>query len=231
VRGIGVVGCWMRDEAYYSRARWAGRRWLDGVPVIDGAVTNPFAHAVISALSVAGAEALGDITAAETDLYRANDIEADDTSAVRLVTRTGVTITVAVTLCGSRVVDPHVIVNGSRGRITLWYTRDTVHVQAGQVDEVTRYPRTDLLDDLVAHIRDPAIELLVPLPRTGSFMQVAEAVSRAPEPSPIPAGCQRTDGTGSVRRRVITGIDEAVTSAAAGLRLFRELDLPWAATA
>jgi len=147
---------------------------------------------------------------------------------VRLTTRTGVTITVAVTLCGARQVDPHVIVDGSRGRITLWYTRDEVHLQAGRVDEVTRYPRTDLLANLVAHVRDPGADLLVPLARAGSFMQVVEVVCRAPEPSPIPAACQRIEGADGARRHVVTGIDEAVTSAATGLRLFRELGLPWA---
>lgn len=227
VRGIGAVGCWMRDESYYARAPWAGRRWLDGVPVIDGAVTNPFAHAVLSALSVAGAEAAGDVTAVETDLYHANDIEADDTSAVRLRTSAGIPITVAVTLCGPRGFEPHVIVDGTRGQIALWYTEDEVRVSAGQGEEVTRYPRTDLLDNLVAHVRDSDTELLVPLRRTGSFMQVVEAVGNAPAPTPVPAGCQRLEGAAGSRRHVVTGIDEAVMSAVAGQRLFRELDLPW----
>ena len=41
--------------AYYARAPWAGRRTLDGVEVVDGVVTNPLAHAVATALLVAGA--------------------------------------------------------------------------------------------------------------------------------------------------------------------------------
>lgn len=227
VRGIAAIGCWMRDESYYARAPWAGRRWLDGVPVMDGAVTNPFAHAVLSALSVAGAEALDDVAAVETDLYHANDIEADDTSAVRLRTGTGIPITIAVTLCGPRAFEPHVIVDGTRGQITLRYTEDEVRVSAGRGEEVTRYPRTDLLDNLVSHVRDPGTELLVPLRRTGSFMRVVEAVRDAPEPAPVPAGCQRIEGSAENRRHVVTGIDQAVLAAATGQRLFRELDLPW----
>jgi predicted dehydrogenase len=228
VRGIGATGCWIRDESYYARAPWAGRRWLDGTPVTDGAVTNPFAHAVISALCVAGAEERGTITRIETDLYHAHDIEADDTSAVRLVTGRGVTITVAVTLCAVRETEPRVTVYGSGGRITLWYTRDEVRVQAAQADETIRHTRTDLLENLVAHVRDPGTELLVPVERAGSFMEVVEAVGRAPQPFPIPGRYQRIEGTGTARRRVVDGIDGAVEAAASGQRLFRELGLPWA---
>ncbi|MCZ9344155.1 Gfo/Idh/MocA family oxidoreductase, partial [Streptomyces sp. TRM76130] len=57
VTGIGGAGAWVRDEAYFRRAPWAGRRRLDdGTDVIDGALTNPLAHAVATAL------ALGDAT-------------------------------------------------------------------------------------------------------------------------------------------------------------------------
>ncbi|HWU11555.1 MAG TPA: Gfo/Idh/MocA family oxidoreductase, partial [Streptomyces sp.] len=55
VRGIGGACAWTRDASYYGRAAWAGRRTMDGVPVVDGALTNPFAHAVATALAVAGA--------------------------------------------------------------------------------------------------------------------------------------------------------------------------------
>jgi predicted dehydrogenase len=228
LRGIGAAGCWTRDESYYARARWAGRRWLDGVPVIDGAVTNPFAHAVISALAVAGAWEPEDVTGVETDLYHANDIEADDTSAVRVRTASGIPVTIAVTLCGPRSFEPHVIADGSRGRITLWYTQDEVRVRTGDGEEATRYPRTDLLANLVARVRGTGTELLVPLRRTASFMRVVEAVGTAPEPAAIPASCWRAEETGDSRRRVIDGIDEAVLAAATGQRLFRELGLPWA---
>lgn len=39
--GVGGAGAWARDEAYYRRAPWAGKRRLNGVDVIDGALTNP----------------------------------------------------------------------------------------------------------------------------------------------------------------------------------------------
>jgi hypothetical protein len=52
---------------------------------------------------------------------RANRIEADDTSCVRLVTARGTTVTVAATLCAERDAEPYVVVHGTRGRIVLEY--------------------------------------------------------------------------------------------------------------
>ncbi|WP_338022708.1 Gfo/Idh/MocA family protein [Allosalinactinospora lopnorensis] len=55
VRGISGKGRWVRTTAYYKRSVWAGRRRMDGHDVVDGALTNPFAHMVATALALAGA--------------------------------------------------------------------------------------------------------------------------------------------------------------------------------
>ena len=79
---FGALATWVRTEAYWRRSAWAGRRTLDGVPVVDGAVTNPLAHAVATGLAIAGATGESDVAGVRLDLYRANDIEADDTSSL-----------------------------------------------------------------------------------------------------------------------------------------------------
>ena len=48
-------------------------------PVLDGALVNPFAHAVMQALAVLGAP-----VERWSRLYRARPIEVDDTAALRL---------------------------------------------------------------------------------------------------------------------------------------------------
>jgi hypothetical protein len=96
VTGVGGAGAWARDEAYYRRAPWAGKRRLNGVDVIDGALTNPLAHAVATALALNGTTRAEDVTRIETELLRANDIESDDTSCVRVTTVQGRPVTVAV---------------------------------------------------------------------------------------------------------------------------------------
>ncbi|GGV16874.1 Gfo/Idh/MocA family protein [Streptomyces griseoflavus] len=226
VAGIGGAGAWVRPEAYFRRAPWAGRRRLNGVDVIDGALTNPLAHAVATALALGDSTRAEDVAGIETELLRANDIESDDTSCVRVTTTRGGSVTVAVTLCAERADEPYVMVHGTSGRITFWYKQDRVLLQrAGHGPEETRYGRTDLLENLVAHLTD-GTPLLVTPDGTGAFMQVVEAIRKAPDPAPLPASAwQRVPGED---RRVVPGIDGLVAAAADTLSLYSELGAPWA---
>ncbi|MFJ8543515.1 Gfo/Idh/MocA family protein [Streptomyces sp. NPDC093586] len=226
VTGVGGAGAWVRDEAYFRRAPWAGRRRLDGADVIDGALTNPLAHAVATALALDGAVRAEDVAGIETELSHANDIEADDTSCVRITTARGHRVTVAATLCAERAGEPYVLVHGSSGRITFWYKQDRVLLQrAGHGPEEYDHGRTDLLENLVAHLTTGAA-LLVPPDGTGAFMKVVEAIRRAPDPEPLPDAAWHSVPGES--RRVVPGIDGLVAAAADTLSLYSELGAPWA---
>ena len=224
VTGIGAAGAWRRDAAYYARAPWAGRRVIDGEPVVDGALTNPFAHATATALALDGEP--GDVRDVRLELFRANPIEADDTSCLRLVTARGTAVTVAATLCADREVEPYVAVHGTRGRVVLRYR--TGHVRwerPGRQAVVTEHASTDLLENLVDHVRTPDVPLVAPLAATRGFMQVVEAVRLAAEPVEVPS---ELDASGPHPRRVVPGIAAAVVRSADRLALLSELDLPWA---
>ncbi|WP_225638649.1 Gfo/Idh/MocA family protein [Streptomyces solaniscabiei] len=226
VVGVGGAGAWVRDEAYFRRAPWAGRRRLDGADVIDGALTNPLAHAVATALALGGTARAEDVADIETELSHANDIEADDTSCVRITTARGHRVTVAATLCAERADEPYVLVHGSRGRITFWYKQDRVLLQrAGHGPEEYDHGRTDLLENLVDHLAT-GVGLLVPPDGTGAFMKVVEAIRRAPDPEPLPDGAWRRVPGES--RRVVPGVDGLVAAAADTLSLYSELGAPWA---
>jgi predicted dehydrogenase len=226
VTGVGGAGAWVRDEAYFRRARWAGRRRLDGADVIDGALTNPLAHAVATALALGGTARAEDVTGVETELSHANDIEADDTSCVRITTARGHRVTVAATLCAQRAHEPYVLVHGDRGRVTFWYKQDRVLLQrAGHGPEEYDHGRTDLLENLVDHLTTGAA-LLVPPDAAGAFMKVVEAVRRAPDPQALPEGAWRAVPGES--RRVVPGVDALVAAAADTLSLYSELGAPWA---
>jgi predicted dehydrogenase len=227
VRGIGAAGAWVRDSGYWTRSPWAGRRALDGVAVVDGALTNPFAHATATALALDGTTDQ-EPDRVDVELYRANPIEADDTACLRLVSARGTPIVVAVTLCAAEHVEPYVTVHGTRGRITLFYKSDRVQLSGA---DPTRHAGTDLLTDLAGHVRDRSRPLLVPLSATTAFMRVVEAVRTADPPREIPPAHRRTEPTEGHTRQVVVGIDEAVRRAASDLLLFSELGLPWAAAA
>ncbi|WP_435215979.1 Gfo/Idh/MocA family protein [Streptomyces sp. bgisy034] len=229
ITGIGAAGAWARPESYYRRAPWAGRRRLNGVDVIDGALTNPLAHAVATALALNGTVRAEDVTAVETELLRANDIESDDTSCVRVGTAQDRPVVVAATLCAEDPDEPYAVVHGDRGRITFWYKQDRVLLQrAGRGPEESEYGRTDLLENLVEHLVD-GTDLLVTPEVTGAFMKVVEAIRQAPDPVRLPAGAWRL--LPDEQRRVVPGIDGLVAAAADTLALYSELGAPWAAPA
>ncbi|UUN30696.1 Gfo/Idh/MocA family protein [Streptomyces sp. FIT100] len=236
VLGVGAAGAWVREEAYYHRAPWAGLRRLDGAEVIDGALTNPLAHAVSTALAIDGSIGVDDTAEIETELFRAYDIEADDTSCVRITTARGSRVTVAATLCAERSAEAYVVVHGERGRITCWFNRDRVLLErSGHEDVETVYGRTDLLENLVEHVTAGA-PLLAPPESSGAFMRVVEAIRTSPDPAELPPGSWRvaTDGgaaaDGGARRRVVPGIDALVAESAETLSLYSELGAPWALT-
>jgi predicted dehydrogenase len=214
IRAIGATGLWWRGEAYWSRSGWAGRRFLDGHDVNDGALTNPFAHAVALAVTLDGSGGHESVRGVELDTYRTRPVEAHDTASARIRTARGTPVTVAATLCAEAESEPVVTVFGGRGTAELHYTRDLLIGAAGE----TRHPRTDLLVNLLDHLADPAVGLLVPLAATRAFTEVAEAVRTSPAPTPV-----AEDAFGN-----LTGLTR---EAAATGRLYRELGVGWAKAA
>ncbi|GAA4984102.1 Gfo/Idh/MocA family protein [Kineococcus glutinatus] len=228
---VAATGTWVRPLAYWRRSRWAGRRRLDGTDVVDGVLTNPLAHAVATALRVAGARRSGDVERVETDLYRVNDVECDDTSVVRVATSGGVPVLVAATLCAREQSEPLVTVRGSRGHAVLHYTSDVldVHVQGREPTSV-RHPRRTLLADLLQRRADGG-PLICALEDTGAFMRVLDAVRTAEEPRPVPAAHVDWHGDGEQAHPVLRDVEGWVRRAAAENRTFSELGAPWAAPA
>jgi predicted dehydrogenase len=231
VSHIGVVGTWVRATSYFRRAAWAGKRLLDGRPVVDGVTTNPLAHATATALRLAGARRVEDVTDIDLELYRANDIEADDTSSLVVRSTTGPTIAGALTLCAPVNTDPWVAVYGSRGVVRLYYTRDVVGLEvAGMEPVLTTYGRVDLLGNLLAHRAD-GTPLLNPLADNGAFMCVLEAVRLAPDPTPIDADLVTWEPVEGAEppdlHPVVSGVAEAVERVASTGQGFRAVGAPW----
>ncbi len=230
LQGISATGRWVRDRGYYKRSRWAGKRTIDGVDVVDGVATNPLAHAVATALRIAGARTTADIASLETELYRANQIESDDTSVIRIRTSSGLPITCALTLCATESVEPYVTLQGSEGSAVFHYTEDrlTVETAEGRSEEI--FGRNDLTENLLAH-RNSGAPLISPLLDSGAFMLVLEAIRTAPLPAPIEEAYVRWEGEGDAAHAVVTGIEAALEHAAGQHATFSELGLPWAGTA
>jgi predicted dehydrogenase len=223
---VGATGAWSRSVGYWSRSPWAGRRNLAGQPVVDGVVTNPLAHATATALAVAGCEEADDVVSVDTDLYRANAIDSDDTSVVRIHTASGKTVTGAFTLCAAAQQEPMIHIRGTRGRADYSYTTDRLDlILDGQARSVT-VEREDLLENLLAFQRGE-VPLLVPLSSTGAFMRVLDAVARAGEPVRVDPRAVSWTGEDAARTPVIPGIEDALRQAAETDSTFTELGLSW----
>jgi predicted dehydrogenase len=227
LQGIGATGRWVRDRAYYRRSRWAGKRSLDGVDVVDGVATNPLAHAIATALRIAGARTVEDVASVETDLYRANDIEADDTSVIRIRTAAGLPITCALTLCASEPVEPYITLQGSEGTAVFHYTEDRLHISNADGEHSQEFGRDDLTENLLAHLTESA-ELTSALNDSGAFMLVLEAVRTAEPPAPVSPAHVLWVGDGDAAHAVIPGIEDALERAIRAHATFSELALPWA---
>jgi predicted dehydrogenase len=229
VEHVAAHGLWSRDLSYWARARWAGRRTLDGRPVVDGVATNPLAHSIATALRIAGYDDAAAVTGIEIDAYRVNDIEADDTTSLRITGAGLPTVTAALTLCAPpelvRADDRAAVVTvrGGAASASLSYTTDVVTLGGEQ----RAFDRADLLENLLAHRRGDA-ELIVPLRSTGTFMRVVEAMRLAADATPIGPEHVTWQGEGQTRHPLLDGIAPTVLDCAERGLLFRESGAPWA---
>jgi len=229
VSGIAVAGTWLRDDGYWRRSAWVGRRRLDGIPVADGALSNPFAHAVMNALVLARAACgQAEPERVEVELYRARDIEVEDTACLRAIFPGGVRVVVAVTLCAPRHLPPRILVLGTHGAATLEYTEDRLHLP-GEAAPRAVPGRVGMLENLLDH-RDDQVRtpLLAPLERTEPFTRLVEVVCDSPPPHRIDPRFLEVRGSGAGRQVIVAGVSQAVHTAAEGLALFSEIGAPWA---
>ena len=225
VRGISATGQWLRTKGYFKRSRWAGKRSLNGTDVVDGVATNALAHAVATGLRLAGARSVADVELVETDLYRANDTESDDTSVIRVRTATGTVLTCGLTLCAPVQSAPSVTVYGTLGQITLSYTEDSLEITTPDGIRNEIFGRTDLLENLISARTEQ--DLLSPLSGAGAYMSVLEAVRTSDAPRLIHPDHVTWLGEGEDAHAVVQDIERWIRRATLGQATFAELGAPW----
>lgn len=225
---IGAVGLWSRSEAYWRRSTWSGlRRTPDGGVVADGAVTNPLAHAIATALAIAEAREPDAVRVIRTDLRRANDIETDDTSSLVIDLASGVRIAAALSVTAPRRHEPYVLLRGSSGYALYFYTLDLLQVhRAAALPRTFEFERVRLLADLVSHARQ-GTPLAVPLADTGAFTRVLEEVVASPPPRAVASDQIFVEERDGERFRVVRGVEEWSERVAWEARTFTELGAPW----
>jgi predicted dehydrogenase len=124
---------WPRDETYYRRNDWAGRRRHEGGAwILDSPVNNAMAHDLHNMLYVLGDETDRSAQPIEVvaELYRANDIENFDSAALRVRTEAGAEIL----FYGS-----HAVAGEMGPAFNFEFERATIEYAGGQSDVVARF--------------------------------------------------------------------------------------------
>jgi predicted dehydrogenase len=227
---------WPRDEQYYTRNNWVGRRFdpTTGAPVFDSPVNNACAHFLHNMLYVLGEQV--DRSAAPhgvtAELYRANAIENYDTAAIRCMTRSGAELLFYVS---------HAIRDAAGPLLEYEFERATVRCE-GDAGEIV----AELSDGTVINYGMPASSVdISKLWRTAYAIenntpiecgieaslaqtQVMCAAQESPESIvEFPSQLIRTDAAGATRRLYVEGLGETLQRCFDG-RLPSELGISWA---
>jgi predicted dehydrogenase len=234
---IAMVGRWQRSDAYYARTGWAGRLTYQGRYVLDGTLTNPFAHGLMNALMVAGRAAgrgVGESAVPATvqaELYRCRDIEGDDTASVRITTTDRHRIVAVTTLCAEEQSDPRIVVRGRSGTATGWYTTGKLTVDPPTLADLERdfssvrgpVDRSYLLADLADAVGGRGEEIECPLRMCRGFVLALSGIyESAGRPRPVSPHAVTTRFAEGERWVALNEIDALVERCAHDGLLFSE---------
>ena len=237
---------WPRDEGYYARNDWAGRKKdAAGAWVLDSPVQNAMAHDLHNIFYVLGKETGTSARPAEVEaeLYRANAIENFDTAAVRVRTEEGVEVLFFASHVSDEDRGPVVryefekaVVRCDSRTSGLWAefpdgTRKDYGVPDGE-------PMAKLWLS-IAGVRDgtrPLCGLEAAASQTLCMNGIQDSM---PEIRDFPGGLVRTvEGSGArrlavetpgSRRRVVEGLDGALAACYEAGRLPSEMGVAWSA--
>ncbi len=236
---------WPRDEGYYTRNDWAGkRRDAEGAWVLDSPVQNAMAHDLHNMFYVLGKDRESSARPAEVqaELYRANAIENFDTAAVRVRTEEAVELLFFVSHASEEDKGPvlryefeKAVVRCDSRTSGLWAEfPDGTRKDYGVPDAE---PMNKLWQS-IAGAREGGARPLCGLEAAASQTLCMNGIQDSmPEICDFPAGLVRTvEGPGGRRlaietpaalRRVVDGLDEALAGCYEAEKLPSEMGLPW----
>lgn len=107
LRMVRISASWIRTDAYYARADWAGRLLLRGRLVLDGPLGNAMAHLVHDAMHWAGPaqDAWAQVRRVRASLLCGHAIQGSDTAFVEVATDAA-PVRIALTHAGGTEVGP-----------------------------------------------------------------------------------------------------------------------------
>jgi predicted dehydrogenase len=117
IEAVSASGLWQRTHGYFTRSPWVGKLKVDGRYVLDGTIFNPFSHLLMNSLILAGLGCEAEVLPVwvQAELYRANEIEGEDTSCLRALMENGVELFFCSSICARENAVPQIRVRGEEG--------------------------------------------------------------------------------------------------------------------
>ena len=233
-RRLRCLYLWPRDEAYYHRNDWAGKkRDPRGGWILDSPANNAMAHDLHNMFYVLGRtrETCELPVRVQAELYRANAIENFDTVALRCETETGVEILFYASHAADRDTGPVLSYEFDRGtaavsgrdtaiRADFWNGESYLY---GFPDAEPMKKLRDVLDSLGTG-QPPACGLEAAL---GQTLCLNGAQDSMPQVTDFPRELLNVRGEPGKRLISVDGLAEALSQCYEACLLPSEMDMPW----
>lgn len=234
IKRVKSLGAWVRTDAYFSRNDWAGALKKGNHWILDGDINNPLAHVVCNGLFFAGSQqsTLANPLSVEAELYRANQIESEDTSAIRIQTAEGIEILSWLTLACKEESDPVTVIETEKATIQL--------INLEKIEIIWHDGRTEFRDNY----KENRIEMIEHLCRTlrSDEPMIGELVNIRPFTLSVNAAFESVGSIHTIPKSAldfvtvresetqvaIRGMEGILKQAYERNALFSEIDVSWA---
>jgi predicted dehydrogenase len=234
IKRIKSLGAWVRTDAYFGRNGWAGSLKKNGRWILDGDINNPFAHVVCNGLFFAGStqNALANPVSVQAELYRANRIESEDTSAVRILTKEGIEILSWLTLACKETSEPVTVIETEKATIRFIELQQVeITFNDGTVEFRDSYKenRLEMIEHLCRTLRSDE-PLICSLADTRPFTLAVNAAFDSVETiHAIPGDALDCVNVGESEKQIaIRDMGQILKEAFEVNALFSEIGVPWA---
>ncbi len=229
ITDVRACGAWPRLDAYYARARWAGKLVLDGEPVFDGPATNAMAHIIHHMLYLASPEPGGFARPLEVrgELYRAREIESYDLAGVSGMLEGDTRFHAVLSHATQEEIPFQIDILGTDGFLRISDNGDSLETQEGCLKhpESIIEHMTKCYRQFLAFVRGADPKPSTSLEDTRAFLQVTNGMW-------VSSGGIHTIGPEWAKRHetgiAVEGLEEAMRMASKTGQTFYELSLPWA---
>jgi predicted dehydrogenase len=233
VKAVKVAISSPRPENYYERNNWAGKLKAGDAVINDSPANNACAHHLNLAMFFAGSEfeKSSGIKKAETDLFRAQNIESFDTISMRAETFNGTTLCYNVTHSGAEEQFFLFEIECEKCKIIFDYFKEFYAVDEDN-REIFRIPssiirgRENMAEKILARIENKN-EFTCSLAIAGEHTRAIEKIHNEAEIRQIPDKFIRNVLLKEKTHRTIMGIEQGILEAHKTGRILSELDLPW----